>query len=95
MGIYPPAVDKVDFDFVAEEILEGYGMPQKGIRSDEDVAKIRAAKAQQMQQERQIMLTKELADAIPKLSKKVEPGSVLEKAQETAAGQGAAAGGKG
>ena len=95
MGIYPPAVDKVDFDFVAEEILEGYGMPQKGIRSDEDVEKIRAARAQQMQQERQIMLTKELADSIPKISKKVEPGSVLEKAQETAAGQGATAGGRG
>ena len=95
MGIYPPAADKVDFDFVAEEILEGYGMPQKGIRSDEAVEKIRAARAQLEQQERQIMLTKELADSVPKLSKKVEPGSVLEKAQEAAAGQGAAAGGRG
>ncbi|MBN2323816.1 MAG: head-tail connector protein [Spirochaetes bacterium] len=86
MGMYPPAADKVDFDFVTEEILEGYGMPQKGIRGDEEVYKIRAAKAQRAEEERKIMLTKELADAFPKLAKKVESGSVIEQAQQAASG---------
>jgi hypothetical protein len=43
-----------------------------------------------VQQQQQIEQTKEMAEAVPKLSKKIEKGSVLDELRELGAGAGAA-----
>lgn len=70
-------LDKIDMDKTAEELMESHGMPEKCMRSDEEVEDIRTARAQQEQAQRLIETAGAAADAVPKVSKKVEEGSVL------------------
>lgn len=48
-GANPEVLDKVDFDQTCDEYGEALGVPPKMIRSDEDVAKLRAGRQQQQQ----------------------------------------------
>jgi hypothetical protein len=58
-GANPEVLDKVDFDQAVDEYGEALGVPPRMIRSDEDVAKLRAGRRQQQQalQQGQAMMT--------------------------------------
>ena len=73
-------LDKIDLDEAAEVLMESHGMPEKVMRKDEDVEEIREGRAEQMQAEQMLEQAGKVADAIPKVSKKVEEGSVLDAA---------------
>lgn len=74
----PEILDRVDWDEMAEEILEAANFPQKLIRTDDEVAAIRQAKAQAAQQQQMMQMTGGAAEAIPKLSKPIEKGSPMD-----------------
>jgi len=74
-----PILDKFDFDAMAEEIARTQGMPAKAIRSDKDVEKLREARARAQQAMQQAEMMEKGADAVPKLGKKIEKGSMLDQ----------------
>jgi len=74
-----PILDKFDFDAMAEEIARTQGMPAKAIRGDREVEKLRKARAQAQQELKEAEQAAQMADAAPKLGKKVEKGSVLDE----------------
>ena len=57
----PTKADKIDFDQVLDEHAEMSGVPPRVVRSDEDVAKMRADRAKQQQ-------AQSIADQAPKLA---------------------------
>ncbi len=71
-------LDKIDMDAAADVLMESHGMPEKVMRKDEDVEEIRAARAERLQAEQAMEEASQIADAVPKVSKKVESGSVLD-----------------
>ena len=73
-------LDRIDCDEAAEVLMESHGMPEKVMRSDEEVEEIRAARAEQLQAEQALEQAGKIADAVPKVSGKVEQGSVLDAA---------------
>jgi hypothetical protein len=77
--VSPEALDKVDFDVVAEEIMNANGMPKRAMRDDDAVAKIRAARQKKIAEQEALAKAQVAADAAPKLSKKPEPGSPMEQ----------------
>lgn len=50
-GIQPDIIDKIDFDQAVDEYTAMLGVPPTIIRSDEDVAQMRQARAEQQQQQ--------------------------------------------
>jgi len=70
-------LDKIDMDKAAEVLMESHGMPEKVMRKDEEVEAIRETRAQQLQAEQALEQAGQAADAVPKISKNVEPDSVL------------------
>ncbi len=72
------ALDRVDIDATAKEILETTGFPAKCIRDDNEVRARRDARAQQMQMQQTMAGGLELAKALPGMSKAAEPGSPLD-----------------
>lgn len=74
-----PIVDKFDFDVMAEELSETHDMPQRVMRGDREVKKIREQRAAAQQAMQEMEIAKGAADAVPKVNKKVEKGSVLEE----------------
>jgi hypothetical protein len=79
---FPESRDKINSDKAVELALSGVGFPQEAIRSDEEVEEIRALKAQLYQQQLAMEQAGQIADAVPKLNKTTEKGSVLEKLEE-------------
>ena len=78
--VYAPETrDKFDWDGIAEDVAEGGGMPEKNIRPDDEVEKIRKIKAEQIRQQQDLENAEKLAGATSKMSKKVEPGSPIEQ----------------
>jgi hypothetical protein len=77
--IKPEVLDRVNWDEMAEEILESLYFPQHLINSDEEVSNIREerAKAEQQAKAEQMML--EAAKVAPKFQKPVEQNSVMQK----------------
>ena len=71
-------LDKINMDGAAEVLLESHGTPEKVMYSDEEVEQIRADRAEQLQAEQALEQVDQIADAVPKVSKKVEEGSVLD-----------------
>jgi hypothetical protein len=82
--LFPNILDRIDSDEMAEEILETTAFPQKLIRTDEEVAKIREERAKAEQAQLQAQMAMEAADRVPKLSKKPEEGSPMEKVMANA-----------
>jgi hypothetical protein len=80
-------LDRPNWDEIVEDLAEAHGLPEKDIRSDEEVHAIReqAAKVQQAMQ--QAEFAKAGAEVVAKTAKKPEGGSPLEAMM---AGQGAA-----
>jgi hypothetical protein len=74
----PSVLDVIDLDEAIRHVAENAGMPQKMIRSVEDVAAIRQAKAEQAQQLQQQQMLLEGAKTLPALSKGPEPGSPMD-----------------
>ena len=75
---FPDVLDVVDPDVVASEILDATGFPAKAIRPPDRVAKIRAERARQIQEEKQAALALQAAQQMPNLSKRPEDGSPAE-----------------
>lgn len=73
--------DKLDLDQIMDEVHDQQGAPAGIIRSDDDVAQIRAAREQQMQMQQMAAMApamKQGADALATLGKaKAEEGSAL------------------
>lgn len=76
--IFPNVLDRIDEDEMAEEILEASGFFQRLIRTDDEVNEIRAARAEKEQAMAALQIAGGAAEAVPKLSKAVEPNSVME-----------------
>lgn len=67
-SFYPPIMDKVDIDAIAQEILLERGLPAKFIRDDDTVQQIRQQRAQQEQMQQQVEMLKEGSVAIKNIS---------------------------
>ena len=76
--IFPHVTKKIKEMDMAEEILEATAFPQNLIRSDEEVAEMIAAEQEAAQQQQMMEQAGAMADAVPKLSKAVEPNSPIE-----------------
>ena len=70
-------LDRLDEDETVEELMEAHGMPQKLMRSDEEVEEIRQARLEAQQAREAAQMAIEGAKAAPGVSKEVEEGSVL------------------
>lgn len=79
LEIYREGMDVIDFDVVIKDILETHGMPERAIREEDAVEAIREMRAQAEQQQQALEQQREVAETASKITKKVEPGSVLEE----------------
>lgn len=71
------ALDRIDVDETVEELMKAHGMPQKLMRSDDEVEELRIARAEAEQEREAAQMAIEAAKAAPGVSGKVEPDSVL------------------
>lgn len=71
------ALDRLNEDETVQEIFDANGMPQKLMRSDEEVEEIQEARVQAQQAREAAEMALEAAKAAPGVSGKVEEGSVL------------------
>jgi hypothetical protein len=76
--LFPNVLDRVNSDEMAQEILESAAFPQRLIRTDEEVEEIQAQRAAQQQQQQMMEAAGAMADAVPNLSKAVEPNSPID-----------------
>lgn len=76
--LFPNIIDIVDEQVLAEEILDSSDFPQKIMRSQAEVDAIREAREAAQAQQAALEQVKGMAEALPKLSKTVEPNSPLE-----------------
>ena len=70
----PGVLDKLNVDEAVDEIAEMQGVPPKLIRSDEEVAALRQARAQQMQQMQQMQMMQAGANVAATGAKAVKDG---------------------
>ena len=77
-AVDPGVKDVLDLDEAVRQVAENAGMPQKLIRSPDDVAQIRQAQAQAQQQAQQQQMLLEGAKTLPALAKGPEPGSPMD-----------------
>ena len=78
MEVNPEIADVFDWDGMAEGIGESYSIPQKYIVSKEIREQRRAQRLAMQQRQMALEQAAMAADAMPKLSKEVEEGSVLD-----------------
>jgi hypothetical protein len=76
--IKPEVLDRVNFPELAEYVLESHNFPQDLIHSDEEVEQIQKARAEQIRAQQMAEDLSNAADAVPKISKKPEEGSLME-----------------
>jgi len=81
---FPEARDNIDFDATQRRICVGAGWPVEGLRTEEERDEFRRVRAEAVQQMKQMEVARQMADAVPKLGKKVEEGSVLDKIERGA-----------
>ena len=78
---FPPAADYIDADILVKRAMEGTGMPQSVIREDDDVTKIRQARAEQqaalIQQQALMQQSQTLAQNFNKLNEPIKSGSAM------------------
>ena len=75
---FPNIIDRVNEDKLSEAILDASDFPQDLMRSTAEVEEIRAERAAQLAQQQAMEQAGQMADAVPKLSKKPEEGSPAE-----------------
>ena len=85
--IRPETMDIVKWDEVVREGAEDMGASAKLINDDKEVEGMRAARAQQIEQQQKLEQLSMMADAAPKLGKKIEEGSPIDQMEKVAAGQ--------
>jgi hypothetical protein len=85
--IKPEVLDRVNWDEVAEEILEAGNFPQKLIKTDEEIAAMRQAAQQAALQQQQMMQAQGIAEAYPKMSKAPEEGSPAKNLMKSLGGK--------
>ena len=76
-----PVLDNLDFDEMLKDGARDNGASPTHIRGEKDVKKIRDARTQMQQAQQQMEMAQGMADAVPKLGKKEEKGSVLDEAR--------------
>lgn len=77
-GVFPEAADKLNIDEVIDEYAYRAGAPAKTIRSDKDVAAMRAARAQQQQMA-------QMAEMAPAMKQGVEAAALLAETDQSGA----------
>ena len=76
--IFPSVLEIVNEDKLADSILDANNFPAYLRRTDEEIQQMREAKAQQIAEQQQMQTAQAAADAVPKLSKSIEPNSPME-----------------
>jgi hypothetical protein len=79
-------LDRPNWDEIVEDLAEAHGVPEKDIRTDEEVRKIREQRVKLQQAMQQAEMAKVSAEAGAKMSKAPEAGSPLEELMLTGAG---------
>jgi hypothetical protein len=77
MQVQPDVSDLIDGDELVRYVADIQGVPEKIIRSKEMVEELRAQRAEAQQQQAAMEQAAGMADAVPKLSKDIEPDSPL------------------
>lgn len=87
---FPTAADFIDSDELIKHAMEGQGMPQKVIREDDDVDKLREARAQAQaqaaQQAQRQQMAQQLMSNAGKMNAPVEKNSMLDQLNQQLAG---------
>lgn len=90
MQIFPNASDFIDADELIKHAMEGHGMPQRVIREDDDVQKLREeramAQAEAQQQAQQQQMMQSLMQNANKLGSAPEDGSPMADMQKQISG---------
>jgi hypothetical protein len=76
-AIVPDVTDKFDADQAVDEFANAIGVPPRVIRSDDDVAKRREARAAEMQKQQAMAAAQMAAQGVKDLSGPVDPTSLL------------------
>lgn len=76
--LFPFITDRVDEDKLSESILDSADFPQKLMRSDDEVEKIRKKREEDALRKEQMEQLGAAAEAYPKINKTVEPNSPAE-----------------
>ncbi len=71
-------LDRPNWDEIVEDLANAHGVPEKDVRTDEEVAKIREQRAKLQQAMQQAELAKAGAEAGAKMSARPEKGSPME-----------------
>lgn len=77
LSVAPDSAVVVEGDELMRKILRSGNAPEGMILSEQDVLEIKAIAAQQMEEQKRIMLAQGMADAVPKLSGRIDKDSVL------------------
>lgn len=81
----PEILDNINFDEMARELMVKSSMPQKIIRSEDEVMKIRQARAKQAQDAANMQKVEAMGKAAGGLNQQVEEGSMLDDLNKTMA----------
>jgi hypothetical protein len=73
--LFPEVLDRIHPDRLAERILDTTDFPQDVMRTDDEVADVKAEREQQIQQQQAMQMAQGAADAYPKINEPVEEGS--------------------
>jgi hypothetical protein len=76
--VFPEILDILDPVKMGVELLDSYGFPQDCIRTPEDVAKIKALRLQNQQQQQMVENATKLGGVAPGLGKTIEPKSPMD-----------------
>ena len=77
--VFPKVLDRVNPDKLAERILDSTDFPQDIMRTDQELKELREQQEAELQQAQMQQQLQGMADAVPKLQRKTEEGSPLEK----------------
>ena len=80
--LYPPSMDKVDFDKLVDKIGNSSGADLDIIREDKDVEAIRAARAKAAEEARQAEMAEKLAKTTKDMGQPVADSSLLGQMQQ-------------
>jgi hypothetical protein len=76
--LFPEALDVINPDITARELLESRGFPAKAFRSDEEVKKIRRIREERVVADKTVGQIAGLAKVLPAAGKPIETGSPLD-----------------
>jgi hypothetical protein len=79
-------LDNYDFDKISREMAKANGLPEEAMLDEKAVAKMRQARAKQMQEQQQMAAMETMGKAAPGLNQQVQAGSMLENMGKAAKG---------